>query len=135
VACQASLPGRGILQARILEGIGQYWLSYPSRALYFLLPQPPTTLSTWCCQNHCDPSSCTTSIPGPHKGKHKSSRAASVANPVDDPHVEVEIKPQLKPRGSVAKEEDPKPCHQLYKLQMHTINEADSVSMEYIKGH
>ena len=28
----------GVLQARILEHIGQYWLSYPSRALYFLLP-------------------------------------------------------------------------------------------------
>ena len=38
--------------------------------------------------------------------------------PVDDPHAEVEIKPQLKPRGSVAKEEDPKPSHQLYKLQV-----------------
>ena len=37
---------------------------------------------------------------------------------MDDPHVEVEIKPQLKPRGSVAKEEDPKPSHQLYKLQI-----------------
>ena len=35
------LPGfsvRGVLQARILECIGQYWLPYPSRALYFLLP-------------------------------------------------------------------------------------------------
>ena len=31
---------------------------------------------------------------------------------------EVKIKPQLKPRGSVAKEEDPKPSHQLYKLQV-----------------
>ena len=30
-----------------------------------------------------------------------------------DPHGEVEIKPQLKPKGSVAKEEDPKPSHQL----------------------
>ena len=38
--------------------------------------------------------------------------------PVDDPHAEVEIKPQLKPRGSVAKEEDPKPSHQLCKLQI-----------------
>jgi len=38
--------------------------------------------------------------------------------PVDNPHVEVEIKPQLKPRGSMAKEEDPKPFHQLYKLQI-----------------
>ena len=37
--------------------------------------------------------------------------------PVDDPRAEVEIKPQLKPRGSVAKE-DPKPSHQLYKLQI-----------------
>ena len=36
------LPGfsvkKGVFQARILECIGQYWLSYPSRALYFLLP-------------------------------------------------------------------------------------------------
>ena len=38
--------------------------------------------------------------------------------PVDDLHSEVEIKPQLKPRGTVAKEEDPKPSHQLYKLQI-----------------
>ena len=37
---------------------------------------------------------------------------------MDDPHVEVKIKPQLKPRGSAAKEEDPKPSHQLYKLQI-----------------
>ena len=36
---------------------------------------------------------------------------------MDDPHAEVEIK-QLKPRGSVAKEEDPKPSLQLYKLQI-----------------
>ena len=35
--CQVSLSGRGVLQARILEHIGQYWLPYPSRALYFLL--------------------------------------------------------------------------------------------------
>ena len=38
--------------------------------------------------------------------------------PVDDPHAEVEIKPQLKPRGNVTKEEDPKPSHQLYKLEI-----------------
>ena len=37
---------------------------------------------------------------------------------MDNPHAEVEIKPQLKPKGSVAKEEDPKPFHQLYKLQI-----------------
>ena len=38
--------------------------------------------------------------------------------PVDDPPAEVEVKPQLKTTGSVAKEEDPKPSHQLYKLQI-----------------
>ena len=36
------LPGSsvrdGVLQAGILERIGQYWVPYPSRALYFLLP-------------------------------------------------------------------------------------------------
>ena len=33
---------------------------------------------------------------------------------MDDPHAEVEIKPSLKSRGSVTKEEDPKPSYQLY---------------------
>ena len=43
--------------------------------------------------------------------------------PVDDPHAEVEIKPQLKPRGSVTKEEDPKPSHQLYMLQIKSTDQ------------
>ena len=34
------------------------------------------------------------------------------------PHSEVKIKPQLKSRGNVAKEEDPKPSYQLYKMQI-----------------
>jgi len=38
--------------------------------------------------------------------------------PVDNPHAEVEIKPQLKPRVSESMEEDPKPSHQLYNLQI-----------------
>ena len=38
---------------------------------------------------------------------------------MDDPHVEVEIKPQLDPRGSVAKEEDPKPSHQLTSCRLN----------------
>ena len=37
---------------------------------------------------------------------------------MEDPHVEEEIKPQLKPKGSVAKVEDLKPYHQLYKLKI-----------------
>ena len=56
--------------------------------------------------------------------------------PVGDPHAEVEIKPQLKFRGSVNKEEDPKPSHQLYKLQIKsTGSTSQTVSMEYVKGH
>ena len=37
-----------------------YWLPYPSGALYFLLPQPPIPLSTWCCHGPHKPSSCAT---------------------------------------------------------------------------
>ena len=40
------------------------------------------------------------------------------SKPVEDPHEEVKIKPQLKPSGTVAKEEDSKPSHQLYKVQI-----------------
>ena len=97
-----------VLQAKILEHIGQDWLPYLFRALYFLLPWPPTPLSTWCCQNPCDPSSCTTSTPGPHRANPSPPGKPQELKPMDDTHVEVEIKPQLKPRGSVAKEKKPK---------------------------
>ena len=78
----------------------------------------PTPLNIWCRQGICDPSNCSTSTPGTHwdQGPAKSSRTALGANPVDDLHTEMEIKPQLKPRGSMAKQEDPKPSYQLYKL-------------------
>ena len=93
--------------------------------------------------NPCNSSSCITSRGKPHRGK----QALTGANPsppgqpqeqtrVDDPHVEMEIKPQLKPRGSVAKEEDPKPPHQLYKLQIKaTGSTSQTVSIEYINYH
>ena len=74
-----------VLQARILKCTCQYWLPYPSRTLYFLVPQLPTPLCTWCCQNPCDLSSCITSTPGPHWGKPKSSRAHSGVNPSERP--------------------------------------------------
>ena len=38
---------------------------------------------------------------------------------MENPHTEVEIKPQLKFRGSVAKEEDPKPCCTNGRLNPH----------------
>ena len=50
---------------------------------------------------------------------------------MDDPRVEVEIKPQLKPRCSVAKEEDPKPSHQLYNCR---LNPHDQLSRLCIYG-
>ena len=77
----ARLQSGTVLQARILECIGQYWLPYPSRALYFMLSWLPTPLSPWCCQSPCNPSSCTTSTRGPHWGTPRSSRAASEAKP------------------------------------------------------
>ena len=53
---------------------------------------------------------------------------------MDSPHAEVEIKAQLKPRGSVAKEEDPKPSHQLFKLEIKSTRPTkQTLSMEYIK--
>ena len=118
----SGLPGfsirEGVLQARILEHIGQYWSPYPSRALYFLLPQLPTSPNTWCSQNTCNPSS----SPPPHlalTGANPSPPGQpQEQTPMDDPHAEVEIKPQLKPRDSVAEEEDPKPSPQLFKLQI-----------------
>ena len=56
--------------------------------------------------------------------------------PVDDPYAEVKIKLQLKPRGSVTKEEDPKPSRQLYNLQIKSTGSTrQTLSMEYIKGH
>ena len=97
----------------------EYWSVLANTGCHTLLEPyiSPTPLSTWCCQKPCDPSSCTTSTPGPHWGRPKSSRVASGANPSGRP-THLEIKAQLKPRGSVAKEEDPKPSHQLYKLQI-----------------
>ena len=75
----------GILQGRIPEYIGQCWLPHPCRALYFLLPQLPTPLRTWCCQNPCNLSSCTTSTPTPQWGRCKSSGIVSGANPSGRP--------------------------------------------------
>ena len=39
---------------------------------------------------------------------------------MDDPRAEVEIKPQWKPRGSVTKEVDTKPSHQMYNCRLNS---------------
>ena len=54
---------------------------------------------------------------------------------MDDPHAEVEVIPQLKPRGSMAKEEDPKPSHQLYSYRLNPHDQLGRLSMEYVKDH
>jgi len=116
------LPGfsvRGVLQARILECIGQYWLSYPSRALYFLL-----ALATNSPEYLVWPESLWTQAAAPPPQLALTGAEPSLPGQpqeqttVDEPYAEVEVKPQWKSRGSVAKEEDPKPSHQLYKLQI-----------------
>ena len=99
------------------EAIGQDWLPYPSRALYFLLPKLATPLSTGAVRAPVTQAA----APPPHlalTGANPSPPGKpEEQTPVDDPCVEEEIKPQLKSRGKLAKEEDPKPSHQLYKLQ------------------
>ena len=85
------LPGfsvrEGVPQVKILKRIGQDWLPYPSRALYFLLPQPHTLL-TRCCPNTCDPNCYTTFTPSSHRGKPKPSRAASGGKPPWTSHMQ-----------------------------------------------
>jgi len=53
-----------------------------------------------------------------HLGNPSPPGKPQEQTPVDDPHAEVEKESQLKPRGSVVKEEDPKPSPQLYKMQI-----------------
>ena len=106
----------GILQARILECISQYWLPYPlehyiSCCPRHQLPWVPGAARTPATQAAAPPPHLTGANPS-HPGQPQEQ------TPVDGPHAEVEIKLQLKPRGSVAKEEDPKPPRQLYKLQI-----------------
>ena len=66
----------------------QYWSVLANTGFLTLIedyisycPSQNTPLSTWCFQNPCDPSICTSSTPGPHQGRPKSFRAASGANP------------------------------------------------------
>ena len=115
-AVECGLPGfsvGGALQARILECSGQYWLPHPSRELYFLLPQPPTPL----IGAARTPATQATSPP-PHLAVTRAGPSPPGQPQVQTPRAKAEIKPQLKPRGSVPKEEAPKPSHQMYKLQI-----------------
>ena len=120
VASQPSLPV-GLSRQENWSG-----LPYPSRALYFLTLlehyisccpscQPPWVLGAARAPGSY-PTSYTTSTPGPHR----ADPGPPGQTQEQTPHAKVEIKPQLKPRGSVAKEEDPNPSHQPYKLQIRS---------------
>ena len=118
VACQASPSGRGLLQARVLERIGQYCCH--TLIEHYISCCPSCQLP--CVHGAARTSATQAAAPPPHlalTGADPSPPGQpQEQTPVDDPHAEVEIKPQLKPRGSVTKEEDPKPSHQLYKLHI-----------------
>ena len=86
------------------------------RAPYLLFHWSPAPLHPWRFQGPRDPSSSSTSTPSPQWGRLKSFRPGAGAN--SSAHAEVQIKSQLNHRGSVAKEVDQKPSHQLYKLQI-----------------
>ena len=117
MACQASLSGRGILQARILEHIGQYWLPYPSKSTIIsdaLAANSPGAARTPVTQAAALPPHL--ALTGANQSPPGQPQEQTL---VDDPHAEVKIKPQLKPRGSVTKGEDPKPSHQMYSCRLN----------------
>ena len=110
-----SLGPCGLWPARLLcQGGGfsrqEYWSILANTGCHTVLEHfiscfcsRQTPLSTWCCQKPCDPSSCTTSVPGLTGANPSPPGQPQEQTPVDNPHAEVEIKPQLKPRGNVAR--------------------------------
>ena len=96
------LPGfsvKGVLQARTLECIGQYWLPYlwEHYTSYYPSHQPP-----WVPGAARNPAT-QAAAPHPHLGLTGADPSPpgqpQEQTPVDDPHAEVEIKPQLNPRA------------------------------------
>ena len=115
VACQASLSGSFSRQEywSVLANTGchtllEHYISYcPSRQVPCIPAAARTPVSEAAAPPpHLALTGTDLSLPGQPQEQ----------TPVDNSHVE--IKPQLKSRGSVAKEEDPNPSHQLYKLQI-----------------
>jgi len=116
VAYQAFLSGRGFSRQEywsVLANTGchtllEHYISYcPSRQVPCIPAAARTPVSEAAAPPpHLALTGTDPSLPGQPQEQ----------TPVDNSHVE--IKPQLKSRGSVAKEEDPNPSHQLYKLQI-----------------
>ena len=115
----------GLWPARLLSGRGfsrqDYCSVLANTGCHTLLehcisccPSCQHPLSTWFRQNPCNPSSCTTSKYGPH-GQTQVLQGSPRSKHQWTTHIQ---RWKLKPRGSVAKKEDPKSSHQLYKLQI-----------------
>ena len=125
VACQASLSGRGM-------GVSwqQYWRVLANTGYHTLLEH-----YIFCCLSHQLPwvpgaartPATQAAAPPPHlalNGVNPSPPGQpQEQTPVDNPHIEVEIKPQLKPRGSVAKEEDPKPSNSCTRYRLNPYDQ------------
>ena len=123
LACQASLSGRGLSRQ-------EPWSILVSTGCHALL-EPYTS----CCPSRQPPwgpgAARTPATPAAAPPPHLALTGANPSppgqpqeqTPVEDPHTEVEIKLQLKPRGSVARKEDPKPSHQLYKLHIKSYQQ------------
>ena len=133
------LPGfsvTGALQARILECIGPYWLPYPlehyiscfPRHQHPWVPGADITLATQAAE--LPPYLAFTGTDPSPSGQPQEQ------NPRGQPTCRGRNKTTMKPRGSVAKEEDPKPSHQLYKLKIKsTWPTRQTLPIEYKKGH
>ena len=117
VACQASL-SRGFSRQEcwsVLANTGCHTLleHYISCSPSYQLPLVAGAARIPVTQATAQPPHLALNVADPNPPRQPQEQT-----PVDDPHAKVEIKPLLKPRGSVAKEEDSKPSHKLYKLKI-----------------
>ena len=118
VACQASLLGEFARQEywNVLANTGCHTLleHYICCCSSSQLPWVPGAARTPVTQ---------TAAPPPHLALPGADASPpgqpQEQTPVDDSHAEVDVEPQLKPGGSVSKEEDPKPPHQLYSCRLN----------------
>ena len=117
-SCQASLSDRGFSRQEywsVLANTGCHTLleHYISCSPSYQLPLVAGAARIPVTQATAQPPHLALNVADPNPPRQPQEQT-----PVDDPHAKVEIKPLLKPRGSVAKEEDSKPSHKLYKLKI-----------------
>jgi len=128
LACQASLSGSREFSSE------EYWSVLASTGcntlLEFCISCCPSRQPPWVPGAARTPAT-QAAAPPPHLAFTGANPSPLEQTPVDDPYAQVKIKPQLKPRGSVVKEEDLKPSHQLYKLQIKSTWSARQILCLY----